>query len=138
VIRVLRLLRLGVFGMRAVRAERVLTSREGFRYVALMTALLVVVAGASVSAVDTHDFPDVWDGVWWAVVTMTTVGYGDSYPTTVAGRLLAMALMIVGIGFISVLTATIASSFVSSDDKHHELAETLRAIEQQLAALERR
>jgi hypothetical protein len=47
VIRVLRLLRLGVFGMRAVRAERVLTSREGFLYVALLTALLVVVAGAS-------------------------------------------------------------------------------------------
>jgi voltage-gated potassium channel len=91
-----------------------------------------------VTAVDTHDFPDVWDGVWWAVVTVTTVGHGDSYPTTVAGRLLAMALMIVGIGFISVLTATIASSFVSQDGRQDELVETLRSIERRLAALEER
>jgi voltage-gated potassium channel len=138
VVRVLRLLRLGVFGMRAVRAERVLATREGFRYIALLTAVLVVVAGASVSLVDSRDVPNLWTGIWWAVVTITTVGYGDVQIKTVAGQIVAMALMIVGIGFISVLTATIASSFISRGDEHQELVETLRSIERRLAALEDR
>jgi voltage-gated potassium channel len=138
IVRVLRLLRLGVFGMRAVRAERVLTSREGFRYIALLTAVLVVVAGASVSLVDSHDVPNLWTGIWWAIVTITTVGYGDVQIKTVAGQIVAMALMIVGIGFISVLTATIASSFIARGDEHQELVETLRSIERRLAALEER
>jgi voltage-gated potassium channel len=116
----------------------VLTSREGFRHIALLTAVLVVVAGASVSLVDSHDVPNLWTGIWWAVVTITTVGYGDVQIKTVAGQIVAMALMIVGIGFISVLTATIASSFIARGDEHQELVETLRSIERRLAALEER
>jgi voltage-gated potassium channel Kch len=103
-----------------------------------LTAVLVVVAGASVSLVDSHDVPNLWAGIWWAVVTITTVGYGDVQIKTVAGQIVAMALMIVGIGFISVLTATVASSFIARGDEHQELVETLRSIERSLAALEER
>jgi voltage-gated potassium channel len=53
--------------------------------------------------------------MWWAIVTVTTVGYGDVYPKTVAGRIVGSLLMLVGIGFISLLTATFASTFVAAD-----------------------
>jgi voltage-gated potassium channel len=146
-IRLLRLMRLGVLGGKALSAERTLTSRQGFRYLALLTGLLVVTAGASISAVDSGDFPNVWRGMWWAVETVTTVGYGDYTPHSVSGRIVAVLLMLVGIGFLSILTATIASSFVSRDaeteqtaDKrdHNEVLDALRRIEARLEVIERR
>ncbi|MCX7634189.1 MAG: ion channel [Syntrophales bacterium] len=54
----------------------------------------------------------VWDGVWWAVVTMGTVGYGDKYPVTAGGRVVGILLIFSGIGLMSLFTATIASVFV--------------------------
>ena len=70
---------------------------------------------------------------------MTTVGYGDLYPKTVQGRLVGMLLMFVGIGFLSLLTASIASRFVKEErgEEHLELMETLRRIEAELAELKR-
>jgi voltage-gated potassium channel len=87
-----------------------LTSRQGFRYVALATILLVILAGVSVSIADREEFSSPWLGMWWAVTTVTTVGYGDVYPTTVLGRIIASALMVIGIGFLSLLTAAVAST----------------------------
>ena len=52
-------------------------------------------------------------GLWWAVQTVTTVGYGDHTPVTVSGRLVAAFVMLVGIGFLTVVTAAITSTFVS-------------------------
>jgi voltage-gated potassium channel len=52
------------------------------------------------------------DALWWAVVTVTTVGYGDRFPVSAGGRAVAVVLMLVGIGLIGVLTATVASFFV--------------------------
>jgi len=143
-IRLLRLSRLGLVGARVIRAERVLTSRQGFRYIALITGLLVVVAGAVISVVDSADFPNMGLGIWWAVTTVTTVGYGDVVPHSVAGRVVASCLMLVGIGFLSILTATVASSFVASDVDDAETAsldqvmEVLHRIEARLDALETR
>jgi voltage-gated potassium channel len=108
----------------------------------LVTGLLVIVAGAVISVVDSHDFPSIGLGIWWAITTVTTVGYGDVVPTSVAGRIVASCLMLVGIGFISILTATVASSFVANDTEDAETAsldqvmEVLRRIETRLDALE--
>ena len=144
-IRLLRLVRLSALGSRALAAEKLLTSRQGFRYVALATGVLIVVAGFAVSIADTGTFPNLWLGIWWAIATVTTVGYGDVVPHTVAGRVIASALMFVGIGFLSMLTAAIASTFVSRDREeddredesdHEELVEILRRIERRLEALE--
>jgi voltage-gated potassium channel len=144
-LRLLRLVRLSALGSRALAAEKLLTSRQGFRYVALATGVLIVVAGFAVSLADTNTFPNLWLGIWWAIATVTTVGYGDVVPHTVAGRVIASALMFVGIGFLSMLTAAIASTFVSRDRQeeehedasdHDELLEILRRIEQRLEALE--
>jgi voltage-gated potassium channel len=77
------------------------------------------------------------DALWWAIVTVTTVGYGDKFPVTAGGRGVATVLMFVGIGLIGVLTATVASYFVeqSADDDRAELAERLDRIESMLIEL---
>lgn len=130
--RLLRLLRLGAVAARALQAERALTSAVVFRFVALTTLFVVIVAGAVESVVDKSDFPTVWDGMWWAVVTVTTVGYGDLYPKSVEGRIVAMFVMLFGIGFLSVLTATIASRFVQTDTATDDVRATLTRIEDEL------
>jgi voltage-gated potassium channel len=133
----MRLVRAAVIVSRALQAERHLTRASVFRFVSLATIFLTVIAGAVQATVDTGDFKTFWDGVWWAVVTVTTVGYGDVYPTTVAGRVVAIALMLVGVGFLAVLTATIASRFVKEDrgSETAAITESLARIEADIAAL---
>lgn len=135
--RLLRLLRVGTILARAIQAERRLTSTTVFRLVALITVFIVAVAGAAEATFDSHDFPSIWDGVWWAVVTVTTVGYGDLYPKDVTGRVIGIAVMFVGIGFLSVLTATVASYFVKIDSGSDtdDVAQALARIEQELKEL---
>ena len=139
-VRLMRVLRAAVIISRALQAERRLTSGTVLRLAALSTVFLVVIAGAIQAEVDTKDFHSFWDGVWWAVVTVTTVGYGDVTPTTVTGRVVAVALMLVGIGFLAVLTATIASRFVKQDreDETAEILKVLRRLEVDVAELKGR
>jgi voltage-gated potassium channel len=75
--------------------------------------------------------------MWWAVVTVTTVGYGDVYPTSVEGRIIAMVVMLFGIGFLSVLTATVASRFVKTErgDETEEILAALTRLEAEVADL---
>jgi voltage-gated potassium channel len=70
--------------------------------------------GFVVTLVDRRDFPSFGDGVWWAIVTLATVGYGDIVPTTAWGRVLGGVTIVFGVTFISFLTATVTSMFVSS------------------------
>jgi voltage-gated potassium channel len=136
-LRFLRLLRAVIIVWRVLQAERRLGSASSFRLVALATMVLVVVAGAVQATVDQGEFATYWEGVWWAAVTVTTVGYGDLYPTTVAGRIVAICLMLAGIGFLAVLTATIASRFVAQDqaDENEEIIAALQRLEADVAEL---
>lgn len=133
--RLLRFLRAGVIIGRAIQAERSMTSGTTFRFVALLTVFIVVVSGAAQAAFNADEFESVWDGVWWAIVTVTTVGYGDLYPSDVEGRLIAIAVMLAGIGFLSVLTATMASLFIKTDTESDEVLQSLRRIEADVAEL---
>ena len=63
----------------------------------------------------------IGDCLYMTVITVTTVGYGDLYPHTVAGRIVGMLVMLLGIGFLSVLTATVASQFVKTDRGDFEI-----------------
>jgi len=63
---------------------------------------------------DKKTYPNIGDGLWWAIQTVTTVGYGDLVPTSTTGRLVAALVMVVGIGFLTVITAAITSTFVES------------------------
>jgi voltage-gated potassium channel len=64
--------------------------------------------------------------------------YGDLYPIDVEGRIIGIALMLLGIGFIAVLTGTIASQFIQNDTNSNEMLETLHRIEADVAELKRR
>ena len=135
--RLMRLARAAVIIGRSLQAERRLSSTNVFRFAALGTVFLTVLAGAVQSTIDTRDFKTFWDGTWWAVTTVTTVGYGDVYPTSVGGRIVAIIVMLVGVGFVAVLTAAVASFFVKSDrsDETSTITATLARIEADLAAL---
>jgi voltage-gated potassium channel len=77
------------------------------------------------------------DALWWAIVTVTSVGYGDRYPVTAAGRGVAVVLMLTGIGLVGVLSATIASYFVGrqSNQDMADLHQRLDRIEAALVRL---
>jgi voltage-gated potassium channel len=96
------------------------------------------VGGSVETLVDTKDFH--WEGIWWAVVTVTTVGYGDAVPHSVEGQIVAMVVMLVGIGFLSVLTASIACVFVKTDrgDETEAILTALAVLREEVAELRQR
>lgn len=78
-----------------------------------------------------------WDGVWWAMTTVTTVGYGDIVPQTNGGRVIAIVVMVVGIGFIALLTAAAAERFLRSEQaERRELEGIERRLDEILVRLE--
>jgi voltage-gated potassium channel len=119
-LRPLRLLRLiPVIGYFITYSRRTMAGRL-LRYVSLAAVLLTAPAAVLMYQVE-KDLPNsniksIGDALWWASVTVTTVGYGDRYPVSALGRLLAVAVMVVGISLIGVITAAIASWFVKADE----------------------
>ena len=79
--------------------------------IAVATTSITVGAGLLMTVVDGANFPSLGGGLWWAIQTVTTVGYGDHVPNTAAGRIVAALVMLLGIGFITVITASITSTF---------------------------
>jgi voltage-gated potassium channel len=107
--RLLRLLRLVV----TVRQVKSFFSMEGLRYASVIAVFGVIAGGAAFAAVETTQKLSTWDGVWWAVSTVTTVGYGDIVPKTDAGRMIGIAVMVIGVGYIAMLTAALAQVFLT-------------------------
>ena len=81
--------------------------------IVLATAIVVVGAGVLIRFVDHQEYSNVWVGMWWAVQTVTTVGYGDVTPQRISGRIVGAAVMLEGVAFIAILTAVITSTFVT-------------------------
>ena len=136
-LRLLRLARVGaIVGAGARRAKSIITHR-GLHVVLLTVLGLVVAAATAVFAVERHapgaDIRTFPDALWWAVTTVTTVGYGDKVPVTEMGRAVATVLMLVGIGLVGVLTATIASYFV--EQRTDQVDDELMAVRDELAAV---
>jgi len=107
---------------REARVERWLDrniDRKGMRpryaaYLVISTWLIaIVVFGIFQRIADPHTYPSIWLAWWWAIQTVTTVGYGDVVPQQTAGKVVAAILMVGGLAFLSILTATITSSFVA-------------------------
>jgi voltage-gated potassium channel len=108
------------------RLERFLREPPSVRNAAgvivVATAVVVVGGGALIRLVDHEEYPDVWLGMWWALQTVTTVGYGDVTPTNVSGRLVGALVMLEGTAFIAIVTAVITSTFVARAAREHEAA----------------
>ena len=104
-------------------------------FVVASITTLVVAFGVVMWLVDRKDFPTVGLALWWAVSTVTTVGYGDVVPTTTGGRFVATGLMIVGYASLSLLTGIVASLLVSRQTaaQGHE---TIIEVEKRLTDIE--
>jgi voltage-gated potassium channel Kch len=85
-----------------------------WRAVAVVTLSVTVIGGVLMRITDPDTFGNVWLGLWWAAQTITTVGYGDIIPESVAGRIIAVVIMLGGVAFITVTSAAIASAFVEA------------------------
>ena len=92
---------------------RAVTPRGAAVVIATTSTVITVAAGILVTIVDHEQYPSIGSGLWWAVQTVTTVGYGDNVPETTASRLVAVLVMLLGISFLTVITAAITSTFVS-------------------------
>jgi len=122
--------------------RRELTPARAGWAIASATAGVTLVCGIVIRFVDPGDFSSVGQGLWWAVQTVTTVGYGDIVPHHVSGRLVGAVLMLSGIGFLTVVTAVITAAFLETvrrnmgDPGQTEVIEKLDDIRARLGALE--
>jgi voltage-gated potassium channel len=118
IVRLLRVVRAVAVAGIALESARNVLARKRLHYVVLATAVIVSLGAFGIYGVEHEHNPaigSVGDAFWWAIVTATTVGYGDISPASTEGRLIAVVLMLVGIGAISILTATVASIFCDQD-----------------------
>jgi voltage-gated potassium channel len=122
--------------------RRELTRARAGWAIASATATITVTCGIVIRLVDPSDFASIWLGLWWAVQTVTTVGYGDVVPHHTSGRLIAALLMLIGIGFLTVVTAVITAAFLETvrrrmgDPGQKELLAKLDDVSARLQALE--
>ncbi len=96
---------------------RAQTPRAAALVIATVTITITLAAGVLMTIVDHKGFPSVGSGLWWAIQTVTTVGYGDHVPETAPGQIMAAIVMLVGIGFVTVITASITGAFVARTRK---------------------
>jgi voltage-gated potassium channel len=144
-IRLLKLLRL-LWLFRLAPLARKLFTTAGVKSAALLVALTAVAGGAAFAELEKGQ--TTANGVYWAVTTMTTVGYGNPQPTNTSTKILAVVVMFVGIGFVAVLTGAIAQRFLAPDiaeeeegqsaieETNREILAELREVRARLEALE--
>jgi voltage-gated potassium channel Kch len=94
--------------------------RNAAAVIVIATLLVVVGAGVGIRLVDNEEYPSIGLGMWWALQTVTTVGYGDVTPTNLSGRLVGAAVMLEGTAFIAIVTAVITSTFVARASRESE------------------
>jgi voltage-gated potassium channel len=137
-LRPLRLLRLFSIGHMLAQRARGGLAGEAAKLVTAASALVVFVGGVAVLDVERNapeaNITQPTDAFWWALTTMTTVGYGDRFPVTEAGRLIGAGVMLLGIALLGVLTAAIAAWFIREISSKDE--ENLEPVEERIAALE--
>jgi voltage-gated potassium channel len=127
------------------RAMLAVSNRRVFPYLVGVIAATSVVTGLIAHVIDRKDFPSFGIGVWWAVVTLGTVGYGDVVPHTAWGRVLGGVVIVCGVTFISFLVAIVTSLFSDAsreteraghEARHAETMDFLRQLDARLEALE--
>ncbi len=113
--------------LRAIRSLRLIfellfrsRARGGAASVFMITFLMLSLSSVGILVCERHPDSNIQtaeDALWWSVTTITTVGYGDHYPVTLAGRIVAAGLMITGVGLFGTLSGAIASFFLGDQTK---------------------
>ena len=120
--------------------DRATTPRGAAIVIASATIAITVFAGVLMALIERNTYPSIGSGLWWAIQTTTTVGYGDNVPVSAAGRFLAVLVMFFGIGFLTVITAAITSTFVARSrlelSADAPTAEQVREIDRRLERIE--
>jgi len=115
-LRPLRLMRVISFGGLAIQKVAIGRQFAITLKVAITTLFVAYISAVQITIsermVEGSNIKNFGDGLWWAMTTVTTVGYGDKFPITTEGRILAVALMIMGISLVGVITASVAAWFV--------------------------
>jgi voltage-gated potassium channel len=149
VVRIVRILRM-VRVFRAVREYLTFRFRHranGTLAIVLLSSVLLMFCGAIamlyIERVPGANIKTFGDALWWAFVTITTVGYGDRYPVTDSGRLVAAVLMIAGVGLFGTFTGFVANFFVGEEQQQSEndmqlLIREVQQLRQQIEQLEQR
>lgn len=114
---------------------RATTPRGAATVIATVSTLMTVGAGVAMTVVDRGSFPSIGAGLWWAAQTVTTVGYGDDVPTNFGGQLVAVLVMLLGVAFVTVVTASITSSFVERSRRDRAPSDAETATAEQLRQL---
>ena len=114
-LRVFRVLKYLRYNKAAERLQRaILISKEEIVLFAVLSLILLYISATGIwffeHEVQPNKFGSIFDGLWWAVATLTTVGYGDVYPVTAGGRFFTFVLLMIGLGFISIPSGIIASA----------------------------
>jgi voltage-gated potassium channel len=119
-----------------------LTARRAAGIIAGFTVLITVAGGILERVVDHQEFPTIGRGLWFALQTVTTVGYGDVTPKQADGRFIGAVVMLTGLGFLAVITASVTASLVESSRRRYaaesDLDETRRLedLSERLARIE--
>ena len=86
--------------------------RNAIRLIVVATIVTTVAGGVAVRIFDHKDFRTIGDAMWWALQTVTTVGYGDITPKTGVGRVIGSLVLLYSVAFLTILTAAITTSFI--------------------------
>lgn len=126
--------------LRISKDTRELLSRHNLGTTLLICFVILVISGLLISGIDPA-FSTPADGLWWALVTITTVGYGDLVPQTFEGRIFGSILILMGVGIFSILTASFSAFFIAQDErsnneKEEKIAQQVTRIEGKLTKME--
>lgn len=123
-LRPLRLLRVISFAGLAIQKIAIGRQFAITLKVALTTLFITYISAVQITILErsseSSNIKNFGDGLWWAITTVTTVGYGDRFPTTIEGKFLAVILMLMGISLVGVVTASVAAWFVKMSTNENE------------------
>ena len=135
---VLRAARGTVILLRAIKAVQDVLKRHNLGYTLLIAAVVVVGSGLLIAELEKSDpernIRSIPDALWWAITTITTVGYGDRFPVTAIGRAVGAVVMVIGIGLFGLLAASLASFMVEKDIERNSIPRWLKSMSGSLAS----
>ncbi len=140
-LRLLRLLLLIPLLLNTSITVRRVLSRNHLGTTLMVALVFTLMAGLLIAGID-PSVEDVWEGLWWAWVTVATVGYGDTVPTSGAGKIFGAVVILFGVGFFSLLTASFSAYFISRGEIEIEQEEAeeiyrLKDLERRMERIER-